>query len=80
MESPLAYSFIQPEGDESMDLYIDPRISFGRPVIAGRGVPTIAISDLYEAGENIDDLANEYECTTKQITAAIRFESLFRAA
>lgn len=74
------FPFIQPEGDESMDLYIDPRISFGRPVIAGRGVPTIAISDLYEAGENIDDLANEYECTTKQITAAIRFESLFRAA
>ncbi|MGB7414350.1 MAG: DUF433 domain-containing protein [Thermosynechococcaceae cyanobacterium] len=74
------FPFIQPEGDASKLLYLDPRVSFGRPVIAGKGVPTIAIANLYEAGESITDIADEYDCTPKQVKAAIRFETLSRAA
>ncbi|MBW4552611.1 MAG: DUF433 domain-containing protein [Aphanocapsa sp. GSE-SYN-MK-11-07L] len=69
------FPFIQPEGDEKRILYIDPRISFGKPVIAAKGVPTTSITDLYEAGDDIEDIADEFDCTPEQVTAAIRFES-----
>lgn len=74
------FPFIQPEGDAAKILYIDPRVSFGRPVIAGKGIPTASIADLYEAGEDIEDIADEFDCTPDQIKAAIRFESLSLAA
>lgn len=61
-------------------IVLDPAVRFGRPVIAGRGVPTDAIADLYEAGETIADIAEEFDCTPVQIKAAIRFESRLLAA
>ncbi len=73
------FPFIQ-TGDEAKILYIDPRISFGKPVIAGTGVPTAAILNLYEAGDEIDEIASEFGCTPEQVKAAIRFESLPLAA
>jgi uncharacterized protein (DUF433 family) len=74
------FPFIQPEGDDSKILYIDPRIAYGRPVIAGKGVPTAAIAEMYEAGDEIDDIANEYDCSSLEVIAAIRFENIARAA
>ena len=74
------FPFIHSEGDETKILYIDPRISFGKPVVAGTGVPTAAISNLYEAGDEIDQIAHEFSCTSDQVKAAIRFESLPLAA
>lgn len=74
------FPFVQPEGDETKILYIDPRISFGRPVIAGKGVPTVAIANMYEAGDDIEDIADEFNCTFTQVKAAIQFESLSLAA
>lgn len=73
------FPFIQPEGDETKLLYIDPRISFGKPVIAGKGVPTRSIADLYDAGDEIEDIAYEFDCTPEQVKAAIQFESLLAA-
>ena len=70
------FPFIQPEGDETKILYIDPRISFGKPVIAGKGVPTNSIAELYEAGDEIEDIAYEFDCTPEQVKAAIKFEFL----
>ncbi len=61
-------------------LTIDPRVSFGRPVISGTGIPTDVIAELYDAGDSIDDLAEEYDCQSKLIHAAIWFESRNRAA
>ena len=74
------FPFIHSQGDDSKILYLDPRIAFGRPVIAGKGVPTAVIVDLYEAGDEINDLADDYDCTPEQINAAIEFEALSRAA
>ena len=74
------FPFVQPEGDAAKAIYIDPRISFGKPVIAGKGISTAAIVDLYEAGEDIEDIADEFDCTPDQIKAAIQFESLSQAA
>ncbi len=74
------FPFIQPEGDETKILYIDPRISFGKPVIAGKGIPTNSIAELYEAGDEIEDIAYEFDCTPEQVKAAIKFEFLSLAA
>ena len=59
-------------------LTIDPTISFGRPTIAGTGIPTHVIKELYDAGDSISELAEDYDCTSEQIHAAILFESPFK--
>jgi uncharacterized protein (DUF433 family) len=71
---------IQAEGDSARLLCIDPQISFGKPIIVGTGVPTASVVGLYEAGEEIEDIAHEFDCTPNQIRAAIRFESMGMAA
>jgi uncharacterized protein (DUF433 family) len=74
------FPFFQPEGEGARLLYIDPKISFGKPVIAGKGVPTLSIAQLYDAGDEIEDIAYEFDCSMEQVKAAIQFESLSLAA
>lgn len=61
-------------------IFLDPSIRFGKPVIAGKGVPTDIIAELYNAGDSIKDIAEEYSCTPNQIKTAIHFEMYNRAA
>ncbi len=74
------FPLIPTEGDTAKILCIDPRISFGKPTIVGTGIPTASLVDLYEAGEEIEDIASEFDCTSAQVRAAIRFDSLGLAA
>jgi uncharacterized protein (DUF433 family) len=67
-----------PVGDKI--IFLDPSIRFGKPVIAGKGVPTDIIAELYNAGDSINDIADEYDCTPHQIKTAIHFEFQNRAA
>lgn len=53
---------------------IDPRISFGRPTIAGSGVSTEALVHRIDAGESIEDLAWDYGIEIVQIEHAIVYE------
>ena len=59
---------------------IDPHISFGKPTITGTGVPTKVIAQLYDAGDSMEDIADDYDCTIIQIEKAILFESQLQAA
>lgn len=59
---------------------IDPRRSFGRPVLVGTGIPTAIIAERYKAGETIDDLAQDYERNRLEIEEAIRCELFLEAA
>lgn len=69
------YPFIRPsKSKEPMWIVIDPRVSFGRPVIVGTGIPTEIFAQRYKAGESIDDLAMDYECERLQVEEAIRCE------
>ena len=61
-------------------LTIDPHISFGKPTITGTGVPTKVIAQLYDAGDSMEDIAEDYDCTVIQIEKAILFESQLQAA
>jgi uncharacterized protein (DUF433 family) len=69
-----------PEPGNDKIIFLDPSIRFGKPIIAGKGVPTAAIASVYEAGDDISDIAEEFNCTSEQVKAAIRFESLLLAA
>lgn len=69
-----------PDPGNDKIIFLDPSIRFGKPIIAGKGVPTDAIASLYEAGDDISDIAEEFDCTSEQVKAAIRFESLLLAA
>ena len=53
---------------------IDPRIAFGRLVIAETGIPTIVLAQRLKAGESIQDLAYDYNCDRLKIEEAIRCE------
>jgi uncharacterized protein (DUF433 family) len=53
---------------------IDPRVQFGRPCIAGAGIPTSIIAERYRAGDDIEALAKDYGQESSCIQEAIRFE------
>jgi uncharacterized protein (DUF433 family) len=53
---------------------IDPRLSFGRPVIAGTGLATEVIAGRYKAGESIEELAKDYGRPPEEIQEAVRCE------
>jgi uncharacterized protein (DUF433 family) len=53
---------------------IDPRVSFGKPVIVGTRIPTKAIFDRWTAGDSVEDLAKDFACPTLEVEEAIRCE------
>lgn len=57
---------------ESKVVVIDPRISFGRPTLAGTGVPVDVIVERFRAGESITELVDDYGCESVAVGEAIR--------
>ena len=55
-------------------IVIDPRISFGRPTVAGAGVSTEALANRIDAGERAEDLAWDYGLEVTQIEDAVLYE------
>ena len=66
--------------EEPRAVVIDPQVSFGRPVLAGTGIPTAVIAERYKAGESVDDLADDYGRRRLEIEEAIRCELSVEAA
>lgn len=60
----------------SASVVIDPRLSFGRPVLDGLGVRTSVLAERFKAGDTIDDLAREYSATPEAVQNALRCELL----
>lgn len=55
-------------------VFIDPRVSFGRPSLVGCNVPTAIIAERYKAGESIESLAQDYGCDHLEIEEGLRCE------
>lgn len=53
---------------------IDPKLSFGRPVLTKVAVPTEIIFDRFQAGDSLEDMAKDYGVGEKEIEEALRFE------
>jgi uncharacterized protein (DUF433 family) len=51
---------------------IDPRFAWGAPVVRDNRVPVDAVVDLWQAGESIRTVANEYGLTDEQVEAICR--------
>lgn len=60
----------------SASVVIDPRLSFGRPVLDGLGVRTSILAERFKAGESIDELAREYSAAPEAVQNALRCELL----
>jgi uncharacterized protein (DUF433 family) len=60
--------------DNPKSVFIDPRISFGRPSLAQCNVPTSEIAGRYLAGDSIVLLARDYGCQREEIEEALRCE------
>ncbi len=60
---------------EARVVEIDPRRSFGRPVVCGTRVPTETIADRWQAGDTIADLAADFEMAPAMIEGALRWEN-----
>jgi uncharacterized protein (DUF433 family)/DNA-binding transcriptional MerR regulator len=65
--------------DEYAPIIVDPEVCFGRPVIAGTGIPTDVIADRYLGGDRSRKMAEDYDLSEAQITAALRFERVLEA-
>lgn len=76
--------FIDPPGsdsegwsaaDDAAVVVINPRISFGRPVIRGTGIPTAVLAERYQGGDSFEMLSQDYGQEPNIIEDAIRFEA-----
>ena len=65
---------------EAKAVVIDPLVSFGRPVLAGTGIPTVVIAERWKAGEAIEELVRDFGRSREEILEAIRCELSVRAA
>lgn len=68
-------SFEQASADPIF-LVIDPRISFGKPVLMNSGISTEVIAGRIRAGDPEEELAREYGRTLPEIRAAAQFEGV----
>lgn len=57
---------------------IDPRISFGAPVV--RGIPTWVIKGRWNAGESVDDIEKDFNLEKVEVVQALNFERIQLAA
>jgi len=62
----------RPEGPKRIVIF--PDVGFGRPVTQRRFISTSAIVDRFEAGESVNDLAEDYDLEPVDIEEAIRAE------
>lgn len=68
------------EFDDPAEVEVDARVSFGRPVIRGTGIPIDVVADRYKAGDSVADLALDYACAESAIEEAVRCELSLQAA
>jgi uncharacterized protein (DUF433 family) len=56
-------------------IVMNPAVSFGRPVIAGTGIPAQSVYERYKAGDSVGDLARDFRLDAGTIEEAIRCEA-----
>lgn len=59
---------------DARPIAIDPRIAFGRPVVVSKAITTSAIAERIDAGETVEDVANDYDLGRSDIEQAILYE------
>ncbi|HEX7119279.1 MAG TPA: DUF433 domain-containing protein [Longimicrobiales bacterium] len=60
-------------------IVVDPRVSFGAPVVAGTRIETAAIAELYHGEDSVEEIAWLFDLEPAQVNAAIEFERTLAA-
>lgn len=69
------YPFVPGEKPQTSRLIaIDPEIGFGRPVVRARGVSTRVIVERIDAGEELADVAADYDLDISAVEEAVLYE------
>jgi uncharacterized protein (DUF433 family) len=68
------YPIIKGISEIETPVSIDPRVSFGRPVVKGTGINTKVIADRVDAGELVKDIAEDYNLDEGVITQVLYYE------
>ena len=55
-------------------IIIDPQRSFGRPIVADKGVPTCVLSQAYEVERSTKVVAKWYEVSPRAVRDSVEFE------
>jgi uncharacterized protein (DUF433 family) len=63
-----------PSRPEAKSVMLDPKVSFGRPVLTRLGVSTAVIVDRINAGEDKAELSKDYGATDEEIMDALAYE------
>lgn len=61
-------------------IVIDPKRSFGQPIAARYGVPTVALADAVDAEGSVATVAKLFEVSESAVKDALHFEKSLRAA
>jgi uncharacterized protein (DUF433 family) len=61
-------------------ILIDPRISFGAPILERTGIPTWVLKGRFEAGETLEEIEDDFEVPQRDIVYALEFERVKVAA
>lgn len=59
---------------EARPITVDPRRSFGRPVVTDTGIPTFVLAERYRAKETIDEIARDFRLDREKVRIALRYE------
>jgi uncharacterized protein (DUF433 family) len=57
-------------------IVVDPNVSFGRPRLAGTGIPTAVIAQRRRGGDSMRAIARDYETTVARVREALRYEGV----
>ena len=70
------YPFSRPkiDADSPRIVAIDPRYSFGNPIIANRNIRTDVVAGRFRAGESVMELAEDLDVPMNEVEEAIRYE------
>ena len=68
-----------PRGSD-VPIIVDPRISFGAPIVESAGVATWVLRARYESGESLRELQDDFGVPTRELKAALEFEGVGLAA
>jgi uncharacterized protein (DUF433 family) len=68
------FLFAGAQSGEERPILIDPRIAFGRPVVARKAITTSTITERIDAGESIEDVAADYDLVKSEVEQAIFYE------
>ena len=68
------FPFLSGDARSERTIAIDPKIAFGRPVVARAGVSTGAIAERIDANESVRDVADDYDLTVEEVEQAVLYE------